>query len=78
MRPCDCVSQVDFERLNEQSIAFNEWSITPHSYRVDIRGPHFRVSIPKGQFTRFARWYLTEQAQQGSSSVRYSVCQTAE
>lgn len=63
MKPCDCESEIDFAKLNEQSIAFNEWSIVPQVMRVDIRGPGFMISIPKHHFKRFAKWYLADQAQ---------------
>ena len=62
MKPCNCKSMQDCEKLEVRAIAFNHRQI-----RVDSTGvilaidPHFRCKFSHKTFSEFVKWYLEDQ-----------------
>jgi len=67
MRPCDCESLLQLRTgLNEQGIAFNNYSFTANGTSAIIEiSPYVRISIPREKMKAFAEWYLENQVPQG-------------
>lgn len=61
LAPCDCKDWANAERLNEQGIGFNEYSLEVKPNVVVISTNDATLRIPMRHFERFARWYLEPQ-----------------
>ncbi len=62
MKPCNCKSMADIEKLDTQGIAFNNKKIMIDSSGVVLEiEPHVRIKIDHINFKRFAEWYLKDQ-----------------
>jgi hypothetical protein len=62
MKPCDCKSWTDLEKLEEQGIGHNNKRLIMDSTGVFIDiDPYVRIKIPHTDFKRFAVWYLEDQ-----------------
>jgi len=68
MRPCDCKTYGDCQKLNERGLKFNDQSIlivSPSTIdrKMEI-DPYVKVNKTKvtiANFKRFAKWYLKDQ-----------------
>ena len=62
MKPCNCKTLQDCEKLEVRAIDFNHRQI-----RVDSTGvilaidPHFRCKFSHQTFAEFVKWYLEDQ-----------------
>lgn len=66
MKPCECKSIADYDCLNEQAIAFNQYKLSVvdgTAVLLEIN-PYVRLRIPSAHFKRFAEWYLADQDEQ--------------
>ena len=61
MRPCDCPDWSTTQKLNEQGLRFNEWSIVVQPNSVIIENTTTTMRIPMNRFKAFAEWYLEDQ-----------------
>jgi len=62
MKPCNCKSMADIEKLDTQGIAFNNKKIMIDSSGIVLEiEPYVRIKIDHINFKRFAEWYLKDQ-----------------
>lgn len=61
MKPCDCNSIEEANKLNEQGIAFNDVSIEVIPNQVIINQGRCQLKMWQDHFKRLAQWYLTAQ-----------------
>jgi len=62
MKPCDCRSLQDCDKIEEQAVAFNHRQIGVDSTGVLLAiDPHFRCKFSHKTFVRLAKWYFTDQ-----------------
>jgi hypothetical protein len=63
MKPCDCKSLIDCDKLDEQAISFNSRGIAVDSIGVILSiEPHVRVKFTHKIFKRLVEWYLEDQS----------------
>ena len=62
MKPCDCKTTTEIKSLREQTLRFNDESISVGNTGVLlIIYPHVEVRFSHKIFKRFAEWYLEDQ-----------------
>lgn len=62
MKPCDCKSIVEVEKLMVQGISLNNESLSVDSAGVYIYiRPYVKLRVGHANFKRFAEWYLKDQ-----------------
>lgn len=61
LKPCDCHSFAQEQKLNEVGIAHNDEAIRLDSGRVRLEMGHTTVMISRQRFKMFAEWYLEDQ-----------------
>ena len=65
MKPCDCKTLQEIDKLEEQGIRFNNY----HFGIADGRGvlieidPYVCIRIPSNKMKSFAEWYLEDQGE---------------
>ena len=68
MKPCDCKSLQDINKLTERELEYNEKSISVDSVGVILETvPSFRVKFTHTIFRRFCEWYLEDQGGQNAT-----------
>ena len=65
MKPCDCKDQYSADKISEQGIGYNDYSLHVIPNSVFLRIGPCTVKIPQRIFKRFSEWYLQEQNEEG-------------
>lgn len=61
MKPCDIKNKIDWNKLSEHGLSFNQRKIEIHPGWVKIINGSCEMKLPKNTFKAFAEWYLEDQ-----------------